>query len=437
MARRSSPSSRACRPGSTIDFDAITHELRRRQGGYGRGRRMAIESDRAEILSGVRRGRTTGAPVALLDRATRIGTTGRTRCTSRPRRRRARPAPNRAAVVRPRPGHADLAGALKYDHDDIRDVLERASARETAARVAAGAIARQLLQRVGVRDHQPRHRHRRASRCRRHAGHLRAGRAVAAGVAAALRRHRRSRQQMIARDRCAPSEAGDTLGGAFEVIARGVPLGLGSYVQWDRKLDGRLAQALMSIPAIKAVGDRRRRRRRARRPGSQVHDEIVAGPAAAGRAGVAPAHQSRRRPRRRRHQRRGAARHRLHEADLDADEAAALGRPHHPRRGARGDRAQRRVRRAGRRGGRRGDGRPGARRRPARALRRRLDAIEVLAQRASTAHRRSAASAAAPSRPPRRRPRPDPCSDRSSGSGIPSCSDPARRWTRSRPRSRR
>ena len=134
--------------GLTIDFDAITLELRRRQGGYGRGRRMVIESDRAEILSGVRRGRTTGAPVALLVRnkdwenwqntmhveaQAPAGSTGA----------------NRAAVVRPRPGHADLAGALKYDHEDIRDVLERASARETAARVAAGAIARQLLLAVG------------------------------------------------------------------------------------------------------------------------------------------------------------------------------------------------------------------------------------------------------------------------------------------------
>ena len=134
--------------GLVIDVDAMTLELRRRQGGYGRGRRMAIESDRAEILSGVRRGKTTGAPVALLVRnkdwenwqntmhveaQAPAGSTGA----------------NRAPVVRPRPGHADLAGALKYDHDDIRDVLERASARETAARVAAGALARQLLQAIG------------------------------------------------------------------------------------------------------------------------------------------------------------------------------------------------------------------------------------------------------------------------------------------------
>ncbi len=134
--------------GLTIDFDAITLELRRRQGGYGRGRRMVIESDRAEILSGVRRGRTTGAPVALLVRNKDWENWQNTMHVEAQAPAGATGA-NRAAVVRPRPGHADLAGALKYDHEDIRDVLERASARETAARVAAGAIARQLLQAIG------------------------------------------------------------------------------------------------------------------------------------------------------------------------------------------------------------------------------------------------------------------------------------------------
>ena len=127
--------------GLAIDFDAVTLELRRRQGGYGRGRRMVIESDRAEVLSGVRRGRTTGGPIAMLVRNKDWANWQNTMHVERN-------APDgstgakRAAVVRPRPGHADLAGALKYDHDDIRDVLERASARETAARVAAGSIAR-------------------------------------------------------------------------------------------------------------------------------------------------------------------------------------------------------------------------------------------------------------------------------------------------------
>src|SRR6478736_704931 len=262
--------------GMPFDFDAIALELRRRQGGYGRGRRMVIESDRAEILSGVRRGRTTGSPVALLVRnkdwenwqntmhveaQAPSGSTGA----------------NRAPVVRPRPGHADLAGALKYDHDDIRDVLERASARDTAARVAAGAVARQLLAAVGCDI----------------SSHITGVGAVVlppgthvsfeAVKAMALEAPLRctdpvlEKQMMAAID--AAKDAGDTLGGSFEVIAHGVPIGLGSYVQWDRKLDGRLAQALMSIPAIKAVGiglgpDV------ATRPGSRVHDEIVPGGAA-------------------------------------------------------------------------------------------------------------------------------------------------------------
>src|SRR6476620_1780888 len=134
--------------GVPIDPEAIASELRRRQGGYGRGQRMAIESDRAEILSGVRRGKTTGAPVALLVR-NKDWKNWQNTMHVEPTPPEGSTGANRAAVVRPRPGHADLAGALKYDHDDIRDGLERASARETAARVAAGAIARQLLAAVG------------------------------------------------------------------------------------------------------------------------------------------------------------------------------------------------------------------------------------------------------------------------------------------------
>src|SRR6187401_3371234 len=136
--------------GLAIDFDAVTLELRRRQGGYGRGRRMAIESDRAEFLSGVRRGRTTGAPVALLVR-NKDWENWQNTMHAEPQAPEGSTGANRAAVVRPRPGHADLAGALKYDHEDIRDVLERASARETASRVAAGSLARQLLARFGIR----------------------------------------------------------------------------------------------------------------------------------------------------------------------------------------------------------------------------------------------------------------------------------------------
>ncbi|HYE88747.1 MAG TPA: chorismate synthase [Vicinamibacterales bacterium] len=262
--------------GLAIDFDAITLELRRRQGGYGRGRRMVIESDRAEVLSGVRRGRTTGAPVALLIRNKdweNWQNTMHVEAQAPPGSTGA----NRAAVVRPRPGHADLAGALKYDHEDIRDVLERASARETAARVAAGCLARQLLQTIDCDI----------------TSHITGIGAVTVpeGTAVAFEAARQLPPE--APLRCADTtietrmvaaidaakEAGDTLGGSFEVIVRNVPIGLGSYVQWDRKLDGRLAQALMSIPAIKAVsiGDGVNG---ARRPGSTVHDEIVANPGA-------------------------------------------------------------------------------------------------------------------------------------------------------------
>src|SRR6185369_3388888 len=237
--------------GLAIDFAAITAQLRRRQSGYGRGRRMAIESDRAQALSGIRHGVTTGSPIALTIPNRDWDNWQRTMAVEGAPSAET-PGVDRPLVTRPRPGHADLAGVVKYGHDDIRNVLERASARETASRVAIGAIARQLLSVVGtevashvfsigavalpdplavtfdeartIRDDAPLH-------------------CVDSGVELA----------MIAEiDRA--REAGDTVGGAFEVIARGVPAGLGSYVQWDRKLDGRLAQALMSIPAIKAVG---------------------------------------------------------------------------------------------------------------------------------------------------------------------------------------
>ena len=221
---------------------------------------------------------------------------------------------NRPDVTRPRPGHADLAGAIKYGHTDVRDVLERASARETAARVAAGSLARQLLGRFGVRI---------TSHVSAIGGiALPETRAVSFDEAQALADDSPLRcvdedlqQKMIAAIDAAKA-AGDTLGGAFEVIARGLPLGLGSYVQWDRKLDGRLAQAMMCIHAIKAVGigigpDV------AFRPGSRVHDEIL--PAHSRRWPADPADEQRRRPRGRRHERRGRARHRLHEADRHAD----------------------------------------------------------------------------------------------------------------------
>ena len=270
--------------GLEVDIDELNRQLRRRQGGYGRGRRMQIESDRAEILAGVRQGRTTGAPIAMLIRNRDWVNWQQTMHVEKDMPEGATGA-NRADVTRPRPGHADLAGALKYGHTDVRDVLERASARETASRVAAGTLARQLLGRFGVRI----------------ASHvsiigdtgLPADRAVSFAEAEALADDAPIRcvdpgieQQMIASIDKA-REAGDTLGGAFEIIATGVPVGLGSYVQWDRKLDGRLGQAILCIHAIKAVGIGIGPEV-ALRPGSRVHDEILPPAAVAPGAPVRP-----------------------------------------------------------------------------------------------------------------------------------------------------
>ena len=259
--------------GLPIDQDSETRDLKRRQGGYGRGRRMAIESDRAEIVSGVRHGQTIGGPIAMLIENRDWVNWQRTMYTG-PEPASDATGANRAPVTRPRPGHADLAGIAKYAREDVRDILERASARETAARVAAGAIARQLLAATGVRI---------TSHVFSIGGvHLPGGRAVSFDQAAALPDDSPFRcvdeettGRMIA-DVDAAKAAGDTKGGGFEVIATGVPIGLGSYVQWDRKLDGRLAHALMSIPAIKAVGIGLGPEAAAR-PGSRVHDEIVLG----------------------------------------------------------------------------------------------------------------------------------------------------------------
>ena len=257
--------------GLEVDVDALNAQLRRRQGGYGRGRRMQIESDCAEVFSGVRHGVTTGAPIALLIRNRDWVNWQQTMYPEREMPENASGS-KRADVTRPRPGHADLAGALKYGHDDIRDVLERASARETAARVAAGSLARQLLAAFDIRL----------------ASHVSAigsvvvpaERVVSFSEAAALPDDSPLRcvdldlqQRMIAYIDHA-REAGDTVGGAFEIIATGIPPGLGSYVQWDRKLDGRLGQALMCIHAIKAVGIGIGPEV-AVRPGSRVHDEIL------------------------------------------------------------------------------------------------------------------------------------------------------------------
>ena len=257
--------------GLQLDIDALNLQLRRRQGGYGRGRRMQIESDRAEVLAGVRHGVTTGAPIALLIRNRDWVNWQQTMYVEAEKPEGATGAENRPSVTRPRPGHADLAGAIKYGHTDIRDVLERASARETAARVAAGSLARLLLGRFGVRI---------ASHVSAIGGvALADSRVVSFDEASALpddplRCADADVQQRMIAAIDAAKEAGDTLGGAFEVIVTGLPPGLGSYVQWDRKLDGRLSQAVMCIHAIKAVGIGIGPEV-AFRPGSRVHDEIL------------------------------------------------------------------------------------------------------------------------------------------------------------------
>jgi len=260
--------------GVPLSASDLAPDLARRQLGYGRGRRMAIEQDRADIRSGVRRGQTLGSPIALEIR-NRDWANWQHTMSAEATPDESLPGARRPAVTRPRPGHADLSGGVKYDRQDLRDVLERASARETAARVAAGAVARALLRSLGVDI---------ASHVIRigsaaladpqavtfaQAGSLAADddlRCVDGSVGALMR-------QAID----AAKDAGDTVGGAFEVIAHGVPPGLGSHVQWDRKLDGRLAQALMSIPAIKAVGIGRGVAV-GELPGSRVHDEILASP---------------------------------------------------------------------------------------------------------------------------------------------------------------
>ena len=248
------------------DIDA---DLARRQQGYGRGRRMQIEQDQVELLSGVRAGYTIGSPIAMLIRNRDWANWQDVM----------EPAPSagdedgrRRAVTRPRPGHADLSGMLKYDRDDARDILERASARETTARVAAGAICRKLLAELGVTI----------------GSHI----VELGGIAASLVEElpddvnlaadssplrtldRKAEEEMVALIDAAKRD-GDTLGGVCEVVCRGVPVGLGSHVSWDRKLDSRIGAAMMSIPAVKGVGigigfEASKLR------GSAVHDEIHA-----------------------------------------------------------------------------------------------------------------------------------------------------------------
>ena len=248
--------------GLGITVEAIGDELARRRLGFGRGPRMRFERDELTLLAGVRHGRTLGSPLAIM-----IANSEWPRWTEE-----MSPAPGQTEkpLTKPRPGHADLPGMLKYGFDDARDVLERASARETAARVAAGAVAKALLAELGVGV----------------ISHV-----VAMGPVASKSRRRPQLEDMAAVDasqvRCfdpdaeaamvaeirAAAKVGDSLGGVVEVVAYGVPVGLGSHVHWDRRLDGALAGALMSIQAVKAVeiGDGLEM---ATRRGSDAHDAI-------------------------------------------------------------------------------------------------------------------------------------------------------------------
>lgn len=254
--------------GFPIDVAKINHDLWRRQQGYGRGGRMLIEKDEVQIRSGIRWGETLGSPVAL-GIENRDWKNWTKKMSSSPEDR-----DEALAVTKPRPGHADLTGVLKYYHSDIRNILERASARDTVSRTAAGSFCKQLLAPFGIRV----------------MGYIRSIGNVEVETQGL------SYEEMFTRSeespvRVADKEAeekmialiedckkkGNTLGGIFEVVALGLPPGLGSHTQWDRKLDGRLAQALMSIQAIKGVeiglGFEMARRR-----GSEVHDEIFFDP---------------------------------------------------------------------------------------------------------------------------------------------------------------
>ena len=213
--------------GLRVEKGAINLELKRRQSGFGRGARMAIESDTVQILAGLRKGVTIGGPIALLieNKDSSIDSL--------------------PAVTRPRPGHADLAGAIKYDRSDIRDILERASARETAMRVAVGGVCKMFLDEFGIRI----------------ASHV-----IEIGGATNERGMLKKVMQ------CA--RIGNTLGGICEITATGVPIGLGSHVQSDRRLDAKIAGAMMSIQAIKGV-EIGLGFAAARLPGSKVHDEIM------------------------------------------------------------------------------------------------------------------------------------------------------------------
>ncbi len=254
--------------GVPLTEDYINIQLAKRQEGYGRGGRMKIEKDKVRITAGVRGGITTGAPICLVvvnkdwENWHEIMSPG---LDAKIEQR---------VVTKPRPGHADLSGAVKYHHKDIRNILERASARETAVRVAAGSVGRALVEQFGID-------------VMAHVTRIESEVAAISGLALDEIRKNLVGSELMCADHQAEikmkalidraKEEGDSLGGLFEVIVTGVPVGLGSHVQYDRRLDGRLASALMSIQAIKGV-EIGLGLRAAELPGSQVHDEIFYDP---------------------------------------------------------------------------------------------------------------------------------------------------------------
>lgn len=250
--------------GVPVSIEAINRQLFRRQQGYGRGGRMTIEKDQVQILSGVRFGKTLGSPICLqVNNKDWVSWQEEMAVEGKPKNLK-------RVVTRPRPGHADLSGGMKFDHDDLRNVLERASARETTMRVACGAVARQLLEACGIEligfvvelaDVS--------------LGEKRLGfdEIVEASEISPVRTLDKKIEKAMMAKIDQAKKKGDSLGGVFEVLVRGLPVGLGSYVQWNRKLDGKLAQAIMSIQAIKGV-EIGLGFEAARRFGSQVHDSL-------------------------------------------------------------------------------------------------------------------------------------------------------------------
>lgn len=246
--------------GIKIDLDEINLDMARRQQGYGRGGRMSIEKDRVDILSGVRFGETLGDPITLCVKnrdwenwTDRMSVTGE---------------PFGAQLTAARPGHADLTGIKKYDRQDIRDILERASARETASRVAVGAMSKQFLKACGITI---------VSHVINIGGVYVDKNKVEwnrlGSNSSELNCYDPSAEEAMKKKICDAKTEGDTLGGIFEILVRGVPLGLGSHIQWDRRLDAKLTSALMSIQAIKGV-EIGEGFGYAALPGSKAHDEI-------------------------------------------------------------------------------------------------------------------------------------------------------------------